>query len=197
MITDGPASGPLDSHRQVPIKTQKKRRQFALAPQFSERQSVLEAATAATTAEVSTRGATITLLRFIDLQRTTAEVLAIERLHGAGGIGIRHLDETEATRAAGFAIVHQGHLVDGAMGCEVGAHLIFGGIERKISNVKFHPEELTEKRDGDRFSPAYLVREYLRFRCRKRHGVNEESAIRRARYRKALPEATVSRRMGP
>src|SRR5689334_10037902 len=127
-------------------ESKKKRRQFSLAPLNFLNVSRLEAATAATTAEVSTRGATVTLLRFIDLQRTTAEVLAIERLHGAGGIGIRHFDETEATRAAGFAIVHQGHLVDGAMGCEVGAHLIFGGIERKISNVKFHPEQLTEKK---------------------------------------------------
>jgi hypothetical protein len=29
------------------------------------------------------------------------------------------------------------------VGCEVGAHRIFGGGERQISNVKFHPEELT------------------------------------------------------
>jgi hypothetical protein len=91
------------------------------------------------------RGATITLLRFIDFQRTTAEVLAIERLHGAGGIGIRHFDEAEAARATGFAIVHQGHLVDGAVGSKQGAHLIFGGSERQISNVKFHPDQLTIK----------------------------------------------------
>src|SRR5689334_14499768 len=114
---------------------------------------LLEAAAAAST-EVATRGAALALLGFIDLQRTTAEILAIERLHGAGGIGIRHFDEAEAARAAGFAIVHQGHLVDGAVGGEEGAHLIFGGSERQISNVKFHPEQLTKIRDGDRFSPA-------------------------------------------
>ncbi|HET9475054.1 MAG TPA: hypothetical protein VFO82_14240 [Steroidobacteraceae bacterium] len=99
--------------------------------------SVVSEPTPAATTEIATRGATITLLRFIDLQRTTAEVLAIERLHGAGGIGIRHLDETKTAGAAGFAIVHQRHLVDGAVGCKEGAHLIFGGGERKITNVKF------------------------------------------------------------
>jgi hypothetical protein len=105
----------------------------------------LEAATAATT-EIATRGATITLLGLIDLQRTTTEVLAIERLHGAGGIGIRHFDEAEAAWAAGFAIVHQGHLVDGAVGCEEGAHLIFGGGERQISNVKFRHRTTHKKK---------------------------------------------------
>src|SRR6186713_2102706 len=64
------------------------------------------AAAAATTTEVATRGAALALLGFIDLQRTTAHVFAIERLHGAGGIGIGHFDETEAARAAGLAIVH-------------------------------------------------------------------------------------------
>ena len=93
-------------------------------------------AAAATTTEIATRGA-LALLRLIDLQRTTTEVFAIERLHGAGGIGIRHFHETEAAWAAGLAIVHEGHLVNGAMGCEEGAHLIFGGGERQISNVKF------------------------------------------------------------
>ena len=96
-----------------------------------------EPTTAATTTEIATRCATIALLGLIDLERTTAEVLAVERLHGARGIGIRHLDETKTAWAAGLAIVHQGHLVDGAVGCKEGAHLVFGGGERKISNVKF------------------------------------------------------------
>src|ERR1043165_6105221 len=120
------------------------------------------AAAATTTTEVATRGATIALLGFIDLQRTTAEVLAIESLHGARGIGARHFDEAEATGASGFAIVHQRHLFNGAMGGEVGTHLVFGGIERQISNVKFHPEELTIKRDGDRQTAlSAVVREYF------------------------------------
>ena len=89
----------------------------------------LEAAAAATTttAEVAARGAALALLGFIDLQRTTTEVFAIERLHGAGGIGIRHFNEAEAAGASGFAIVHERHLVYGAVGCKEGAHLIFGG----------------------------------------------------------------------
>src|SRR5882672_494323 len=111
---------------------------------------MLEAAAAAatTTTEVATRGAAFTLLRLVDLQRTTTEVFAVQRLHGAGGIGIRHFDETEATRAAGLAIVHEGHLVNGAMGCKEGAHLIFGGGERKITNVKFRHGTTHRKLDG-------------------------------------------------
>jgi len=108
---------------------------------------VLEPTPAATTTEIATRGATITLLRFIDLQRTTAEVLAIERLHGAGGIGVRHFDETKTAWAAGLAIVNKGDLVDGAVGGKEGAHLVFGGGERKISNVKFRHKQLTNKRN--------------------------------------------------
>jgi hypothetical protein len=108
---------------------------------------------AAAAAEVTARSSTLTLLGFVDLERATAKVLAIERLHGARGIGARHLDETEATRAAGFAIVDQGHLVDGAMGSKKGAHGIFGGSERKISNVKFrHRTTHRKKRYGDRLS---------------------------------------------
>jgi hypothetical protein len=36
---------------------------------------------------------------------------------------------------------------------EKGAHLVFGGGERKISNVKFHQEQLTKKDTGDRLKP--------------------------------------------
>jgi hypothetical protein len=107
---------------------------------------VLEPTTAATT-EIATRSATIAFLRLIDLERTTAEVFAIQRLHGAGGIGIRHFDEAEAAWAAGFAIVHQGHLVDGAVGSKEGAHLVFGGGERKITNVKFRHKTTHKKRN--------------------------------------------------
>src|SRR5690349_4188206 len=121
-----------------PASTQKK-----AAPEGAAQYRLLRgleaaaATAAATTTEVATRGAALALLGFIDLQRTTTEVFAIERLHGAGGIGIRHFDETETARAAGLAIVHERHLVDGAVGCKEGAHLIFGGRERQISNVKF------------------------------------------------------------
>ncbi len=105
------------------------------------------ATTTTTTTEVAARGAAIALLGFIDLQRATAEVFAIESLHGALGVSTGHLDEAEATGASGLAIVYQGHLVDGAVGSEVGAHLIFGGVKRQISNVKFRHKQLTNKRD--------------------------------------------------
>jgi hypothetical protein len=47
------------------------------------------------------------VLGFVDLERATAEVLAVQRLHGLLGIGRRHFDEAETARTARLAIVHQ------------------------------------------------------------------------------------------
>jgi hypothetical protein len=128
----------LDAFEQQLFQAKKKRRLLGAADRSrSILQRSVTAAAATTTTEVATRGAAIALLGLVDLQRATAEVLAIESLHGALCIGARHFDEAEATRASGFAIVHQRHLVDGAVGGEVGAHLVFGGVKRQISNVKF------------------------------------------------------------
>jgi hypothetical protein len=121
----------------VPISGTQKKAAPEGAAQYQLLRGLEAAAAATTTTEVAARGAALALLGFIDLQRTTTEVFAIERLHGAGGIGIRHFNEAEATGASGFAIVHERHLVNGAVGCKEGAHLIFGGRERQISNVKF------------------------------------------------------------
>lgn len=97
------------------------------------RESILVAARSAALA--ATTAATLALLGLADFQRTAVEVLAVERLGGAGGIGARHFHETEATRAAGIAVVDQSDLFNGSMGCEEGANRIFGGREGKISNV--------------------------------------------------------------
>jgi hypothetical protein len=110
-----------------PFPKKKRRHQGAAQYRLLRGLEAAAATAAATTTEVATRGAALALLGFIDLQRTTTEVFAIERLHGAGGIGIRHFNETKAARAAGLAIVHERHLVDGAVSCKEGAHLIFGG----------------------------------------------------------------------
>ena len=144
------------------------------------------AATTTTTTEVAARGAAIALLGFIDLQRATAEVFAIESLHGALGVSTGHLDEAEATGASGLAIVYQGHLVDGAVGSEVGAHLIFGGVKRQISNVKFRHKQLTNKRDrvaGKQ--PCRLVRrQFFEVSTPQTRGrINQGLGNRRGRYR--------------
>ena len=94
-------------------------------------------AAAATTTAATAAGF---VLRFIDLERATAEVLAVQGLHGALRIGARHFHEAEAARLARVAVVHQRDLFDRAVGSEQGAHRIVGGAEGKISNVKFGQE---------------------------------------------------------
>ena len=84
-------------------------------------------------AAVSARRA-LALLCLIDLERAALEVGAIERLHGATGIGIGHFDEAEAAQAAGLAIGDQGNLIDGAMLREQSTDAIIGRREGKISN---------------------------------------------------------------
>jgi hypothetical protein len=79
-------------------------------------------------------------LRFIDLERATAKVLAVQRLHRFLRIGAGHFNETEATGLARVAVVDQRDFVHVAVGREKGAHRIFGGTEGKVSNVKFGQE---------------------------------------------------------
>src|SRR5688572_17124119 len=75
------------------------------------------------------------VLRFVHLQRATAEVLAVERLHRALRVGARHFHEAEAARLPRVAIVHESDLFDGAVGGEQLTHAVFGGAEGQISNV--------------------------------------------------------------
>jgi len=84
-------------------------------------------------AAVSARRA-LALLRFIDLERASLEVGAVERLHGATGIRIRHLDETEAAQAPGFPICDQGDFIDGTVLRKKRTDAVIGSREREISN---------------------------------------------------------------
>src|SRR5580704_7834150 len=68
----------------------------------------------------------LALLSFADLEGATLEVGAVERLHGAGCVGIRHLDEAETTRTTRVAIVDQRNLFDGAMLGKQGIHGLIG-----------------------------------------------------------------------
>jgi hypothetical protein len=75
------------------------------------------------------------ILCFADAKRSTLEVGAVQRLHGTGCVGIRHLYEGEAAWATGVAIGDQGDLLDGAMRGKQRANGLIGGGEGKISDI--------------------------------------------------------------
>ena len=95
-----------------------------------------------TVAAATTTAATAAgfVLGFIDLERATAKVLAVQRLHRLLRIGAGHFNEAEATGLARVAVIDQRDFVHVAVGREKGTHRIFGGAEGKVSNVKFGQE---------------------------------------------------------
>lgn len=89
---------------------------------------------------VSTRAAAVAaaaraLLRFVHLQRASAEISAVQCLNGSCRIRIRHLDEPESTRTSGVAIGDQRYLLDRAVIGEQGANGLVSRRKGKISNV--------------------------------------------------------------
>jgi hypothetical protein len=93
-----------------------------------------EAAATTTTAATTTAGA-LTFLRFINTQRTTAHVLAIQRLDGASSIGIGHFNETEATGTSRFAVIDESNRSYGAVRFEHLTHFTFIRGKRQIANI--------------------------------------------------------------
>jgi len=85
----------------------------------------LEAAWAAAISTTTT-AATGAILSLVDLQRTAIEVFAVQSLHGARSVRIRHFDECEATGPAGLTVGNQGYLLDRAMSGEQRADAVFG-----------------------------------------------------------------------
>src|SRR5215469_4985827 len=79
----------------------------------------------------------IALLSLVDPQRAAFEVLAVQRLHGAGSIGVRHFHKTETARAPRVAIGDQGDFLDASMRREQSAHTLLSCREGKISDVEF------------------------------------------------------------
>ena len=75
------------------------------------------------------------VLSLVDLEGTTAEVHAVERLHRTRRIGTGHFDEPEAARLARIAIGDEGNLLDRAVRREQIANCIFGSREGKIADV--------------------------------------------------------------
>ena len=77
----------------------------------------------------------LAILRFVDFEGAAVEVGAVQRLHGAGCVGIRHLHEAEAARATRVAIGDQRDLLDGSVLGKQGADGLIGCGEREISDI--------------------------------------------------------------
>ena len=71
---------------------------------YINRSVTTSAAATARTAATTAAAATLTGLGFVHLERTALKVLAIERLHGARRIRVRHFDESEPARAPGITV---------------------------------------------------------------------------------------------
>jgi len=94
-----------------------------------------EATRTAVAAAATTAARTLAILGFVDLQRTTVHISAIQRLHGAGGVGIVHLNESETAWAARIAIGNQRDFLDRSVLGKQQAHRLVRGGERQISNI--------------------------------------------------------------
>jgi uncharacterized MAPEG superfamily protein len=97
-------------------------------------------AAAATAAEAATAtaaaAATFTLLRLVHLERTAAKVLAVQGLHGALRVGLRHLNEAKATRLARVAVIDQGNRIHGAMSSKQLANGILRRGKGQIAHIQ-------------------------------------------------------------
>ena len=70
------------------------------------------------------------VLRFVDLERTPAHVLAIEVLNRSRRIGTRHFHEAEAARSPGFAIHDQCNRIDRAVLAKTVSRTAFSSAEK-------------------------------------------------------------------
>src|SRR5688572_5622780 len=96
-------------------------------------------------------GAGRTFLRFIDAQRTAVHLVAVEALDRGLRLARTHLDETEATGFARFAVVDQLYGVDLAMALEEHLDVLLGRGEGQIAHIdRRHPGLLAQKADSGR-----------------------------------------------
>src|SRR5688572_3877193 len=87
------------------------------------------------TAAAATATAAGLVLRFIDLERASAHVLAVEILDGARCILARHFHEAEAARLSRVAILDQGDRLDRAVLREQRADGIFVGGKGQVAHI--------------------------------------------------------------
>jgi len=92
---------------------------------YFDRSVTASAATAARTAATAAAAATLTGFGFVHLERTALKVLAIERLHGARRIRVRHFDESEPARATRITVSDEGQRLDGAVRSEQRTNRVF------------------------------------------------------------------------
>jgi hypothetical protein len=84
-------------------------------------------------------GAGFTGFGFVDDEGPAAELLAVAGCDCfAGFFVVGHLDETEAARAAGFAIDDDRGRRHGSEGSELRAEFVFGAAEGQIADVNPH-----------------------------------------------------------
>src|SRR6185369_15928726 len=75
------------------------------------------------------------LLCFVDAQRTAIHLKAVECLNGTLRFTLRHVDETEAARLAGFAVIDELHRIDLAVTLEEAANVLLCRVEGEIPHV--------------------------------------------------------------
>jgi 3-oxoacyl-ACP reductase-like protein len=95
------------------------------------------AAAEAATAAATTTTATGALLRDVNAQRASFEILLVqlvERLLGA--LGRRHLDEAETARLASHPVEHQLDLFDFTARGELLLDQVFSGVEGQVADVQ-------------------------------------------------------------
>src|SRR5437764_7532822 len=80
------------------------------------------------------------LLGLIHPQRPPAQLLAVDILDRARGVGARHLDEPETARPAGVALGDDAHRLDRAVLCEQLAHLGVSGGKRQVAHIALRDE---------------------------------------------------------
>jgi hypothetical protein len=103
---------------------------FAARRNVSERLSITTSATA-TAARSAAAAATraLAILSLVDFERASVEIGAIQRLHGAVRISVRHLHEPESARASRLTIRDQGDFLHGAMFRKQGRYPLVRGAE--------------------------------------------------------------------
>src|SRR5581483_344960 len=75
------------------------------------------------------------VLSFVDLERPTAEVHAVERLHRARCIRTRHFDEPEATWLPRVTLTDRGNLLYRAVRSPTGANRFVGGRAAEVGET--------------------------------------------------------------
>ena len=101
--------------------------------------AAISSATATATARA---GPVLSRARFVDRESATIELFAMQRLdRGVSAFLGFHGDESETAGPAAEPIHNQIHFQDGAVLGEHVLELVFGGVEREISDKQFSAHE--------------------------------------------------------